>query len=66
MAKIRPATEVQRMACIHARDLLARALRELDVADCPQTKKKVRSAIKSCDGAIRHLYRRLYETEKAA
>lgn len=36
---------------------LQQARAELKAADCPQTLRKVRSAIKSCEGALRNAER---------
>ncbi len=56
--KIRPATIVEVGYVSSARCSLQEALQYLKLADCPQAAKAVRHALKSADGAYRHVWRR--------
>jgi hypothetical protein len=59
MRQIRRGTETQVDQILVAIDALRIALRELKGADCPKTAIKVRAALKSADGARRHLEHRV-------
>ena len=58
---IRPATERQSIALQIAIERLRDARDHAMHADCPLTLKKVRAALKSAEGARRHMARRLLE-----
>lgn len=56
--KIRPITKEQRAALLSGIYFLKMARARFLTANCPSTLKKVRSAIKSAEGADRHAERR--------
>lgn len=58
MRKLRPATPRHGRRLLDAEMYLHEARKCLIDADCPGTLKKVRSAIKSAEGAKRHMERR--------
>lgn len=67
MRKLRPATVHQANALERVREALGEVLGEVTRSDgfgpdCPQLAKKIRSAIKSCDGARRHMEHRIRRT----
>lgn len=62
MNRIKPATLQQQYAAENALAYLRKARRWLVYADCPQTVDKLRSTIKSTEGAIRHIQRRVRAT----
>lgn len=59
MAKLRPATDTQAAHIDWAIERLRMAVADLKVADCPKTLAKVRAALKSAEGAQRHMRRRI-------
>jgi hypothetical protein len=60
---IRPATKVDRARVSVALQFLANALEFLKDAHCPKAAEKVRRAIKSAEGAERHISTRMRATE---
>ncbi|MDF2621786.1 MAG: hypothetical protein K0S00_4445 [Xanthobacteraceae bacterium] len=58
MAKLRPATNEQRIRAKAAEFRLRAALEDAEAADCPKLAHSIRSALKSADGARRHMERR--------
>lgn len=60
--KLRPATEEQRLDVEHAVQSLKDALDHARRADAPRLIAKIVSALKSANGAERHLLRRLAKT----
>lgn len=58
MPKMRPATHGQAMLMDEAISLLRIAVNKLRCADCPKALAKTRSALKSAEGAQRHMHRR--------
>lgn len=56
--KIKPATARQVSACLYAISLLKQARHALKVAGAVRTAAKVRSALRSADGALRHVKHR--------
>lgn len=61
--KMRPAEYYQVTSCKEAIDYLRNARFYLKHADCPKTLARVRSALKSAEGALRHAHRR-YKASK--
>lgn len=59
MNTVRPITNAELAAVQRAERLLRESLGLLVEADCPRTAERVRRAIKSAGGAVRHAYRRL-------
>jgi hypothetical protein len=59
MADIRTASLRQQIALTIALGYLRNARDQLATADCPNTLAKVRAAIKSAEGAERHMQHRL-------
>lgn len=59
MKTLRPATQQQREAISWSIDHLKAALTNARIADSPRLEEKILSALKSADGASRHLQRRL-------
>lgn len=57
--KLRKANSYQQRAADKAARLLADAMVCVIVADCPKLKRKIRSAIASAVGAVRHMGRRV-------
>lgn len=57
--KLRPATQAQRVHLNSAIDHLETARDLLKMADCPGPLKRVRAALKSADGARRHMRNRV-------
>lgn len=62
--KIRPATSYQRQAAVKSAELLAAALMCARVADCPKLCAKIRRAIASAGGAVRHVNHRLARSRR--
>lgn len=56
--KLRPATLAQKQEARYALSALREVRDALKLADCPQALAAVRRAIKSTDGALRHVERR--------
>lgn len=68
MTPLKTATLVQLQSARHALRMLQSARDCLIQADCPKTVERVRLAITSAGGAVRHCERRfnkLYEKERA-
>ncbi len=64
MAKLRPATNEQRIRAKAAEFRLRAALEDAEAADCPKLAHRIRRAIKSADGARRHIERRRAATSQ--
>ncbi len=64
MAKLRPATNEQRIRAKAAEFRLRAALEDAEAADCPKLIQSIRSALKSADGARRHMERRRAATSQ--
>ncbi len=58
--KIKPATELHAHCLQNALDALIIARAQLHMAECPQALAAVRRALKSAEGAQRHMQRRLH------
>ena len=65
MPTMKPATEDQLQRLAQALRMLRTARNYFALADCPATLAKVRSAIKSAEGAERHMARRRQHTKEA-
>jgi hypothetical protein len=63
MSKMRKATNIHVLKVDMAYDHLQKARDLLKVANAPKTLARVRSALKSCEGAMRHVRHRLHRTE---
>ena len=66
MNPVRPATEVNLHNLELCIETLKAARSRCQAADCPSLKKKIHSAIKSAEGARRHLHRRISCTKPTA
>lgn len=64
MAKLRPATNEQRIRAKAAEFRLRAALEDAEAADCPKLAHRIRLAIKSASGARRHVERRRAATSQ--
>lgn len=62
--KLRPATNYQRHDLARALSFLKLAREAAKDADCPSLVRKIRSSLKSADGARRHLDRRLMHSTR--
>ncbi|WP_428031527.1 hypothetical protein [Ancylobacter sp.] len=58
VTRLRPATSEQRSRAAAAAFRLRAALEDAEAADCPKLAQSIRRAIKSADGARRHIERR--------
>ncbi len=64
--KLKPATVLQRARLDLAITQLASVRKLIAEADCPRTLKKVENAIRSAEGARRHIQRRItHSTDEA-
>lgn len=61
--KIKPADTFELVCLSACLRLLKRARDESKWAKCPQTTKAIRHALKSADGAMRHMRHRLNRTQ---
>lgn len=61
--KLRPATREQLAAARSAYEHLQCALRDCRTADCPQLAPRIQAALRSADGARRHIERRVMRSE---
>ena len=59
MSKMKPAKEWQAGNLGDALRYLRSARAMLELAECPKTLNRVRAAVKSAEGAMRHMERRL-------
>ncbi len=59
MRNLRPATTDQAANLLNALEAMRTARRLIGKADCPQSKKRLDAALKSAEGALRHMRRRL-------
>lgn len=59
MTKLKPATPDNAIQLDNALAALRKSLVWCKGADCPQTANAIRRAIKSAEGAKRHMYRRV-------
>lgn len=59
MRRLRPATPEHQAQLLAALAALQTARDQIRGADCPNTLKKIRRALKSAEGAQRHMRRRL-------
>lgn len=57
--KLKPATTQQAARLNGAVACLRLAQKELAAADCPRTMAKLRGVLKSAEGAVRHMQRRV-------
>jgi hypothetical protein len=62
--QIKPATQRDAAALAIALVLMRKARTELEAADCPKALAAIRNALKSAEGAQRHMLHRLRRTEK--
>ncbi len=64
MNKIKPASDRQCRAARRCLEILSSARELAKIADCPRTIARIRKAITSCGGAIRHINHRASRTDK--